>query len=556
MTELDQKQLGKTLWNIADALRGAMNADDFRDYMLSFLFLRYLSDNYEAAAKKELRKDYPDPNAIGNGGRTPLSVWYDANPSDVAEFEKQMRRKVHYVVKPEYLWGHIVHLAKTQDGKLLDKLQKGFKYIEEESFSSNFQGLFSEINLGSDKLGRKYEDRNAKLCSIISEIARGLALFSTDTDTLGDAYEYLIGQFAAGSGKKAGEFYTPQRISDILSAIVTLDGQEPATGKRPKLGNVLDFACGSGSLLLNVRHRMGPHGIGKIYGQESNITTYNLARMNMLLHGVKDTEFEIYHGDTLKNDWDFLREMNPAKMPKFDAVVANPPFSLRWDPGEAAAEDVRFKNHGVAPKSAADFAFLLHGLYYLKDDGVMAIILPHGVLFRGGQEERIRKKLLEDGHIDTVIGLPANLFYSTGIPVCILVLKKCKKPNDVLFINAAEHFAKGKRQNQLTQEHIDKIISTYQKRPKKPLPGYARRVSMKEIESNDYNLNISRYVSTAQQEEEISLDATHAELVKIESEIQRAAAVHNDFLRELNLPPLPIGAADPLPVRSPAKKGR
>jgi type I restriction enzyme M protein len=538
MTELDQKQLGKTLWNIADTLRGAMNADDFRDYMLSFLFLRYLSDNYEAAAKKELGKDYPDPNAIGNGGRTPLSVWHDANPSDIAEFEKQMRRKVHYVIKPEYLWGNIVHLAKTQNEKLLDTLYKGFKYIEEQSFSTAFDGLFSEINLYSEKLGKKQTDKNAKLCVVISEIARGLALFSTDTDTLGDAYEYLIGQFAAGSGKKAGEFYTPQRISDILSAIVTLDSQEPKTGKRKKLENVYDFACGSGSLLLNVRHRMGPHGIGKIYGQESNITTYNLARMNMLLHGVKDTEFEIHHGDTLKNDWDFLREMNPARMPKFDAVVANPPFSLKWDPGEAAAQDVRFKNHGVAPRSAADFAFLLHGLYYLKDDGVMAIILPHGVLFRGGQEERIRRKLLDDGHIDTVIGLPANLFYSTGIPVCILVLKKCKKPDDVLFINAAEHFVKGKRQNQLAPEHIEKIVSTYQHRAVEE--GYSKRVTLKEIaEKNDYNLNISRYVSTAQKEAEINLQATHKQLMDIEAEIRAASERHNAFLKELGLSPLP-----------------
>ena len=425
----DQKQLGKTLWNIADALRGAMNADDFRDYMLSFLFLRYLSDNYEAAAKKELGADYPDRNAIGNSGKTPLSVWYAENPKDVVTFEKQMRRKVHYVVKPDFLWGSIVHLAKTQNGELLNTLQKGFKFIEEESFSSNFQGLFSEINLGSDKLGRKYDDRNAKLCSIISEIARGMALFSTDSDTLGDAYEYLIGQFAAGSGKKAGEFYTPQQISSILSGIVTLDSQEPKTGPRKKLNAVFDFACGSGSLLLNVRHRMtkSSGSIGKIVGMEKNITTYNLCRMNMLLHGVKDTEFEIYHGDTLKNEWDMLRETNPAKKPAFDAVVANPPFSYRWDPGEAMGEDMRFKAHGVAPKSAADFAFLLHGLHYLKDDGVMAIILPHGVLFRGGVEERIRAKLLMDGHIDTVIGLPANLFYSTGIPVCILVLKKCKQ---------------------------------------------------------------------------------------------------------------------------------
>jgi type I restriction enzyme M protein len=239
---------------------------------------------------------------------------------------------------------------------------------------------------------------------------------------------------------------------------------------------VLDFACGSGSLLLNVRKRMGRHGIGKIYGQEKNITTYNLARMNMLLHGVKDTEFEIFHGDTLTNDWDMLRELNPAKKPQFDAIVANPPFSYRWEPTDALGDDVRFKNHGLAPKSAADFAFLLHGFHFLKDEGVMAIILPHGVLFRGGAEERIRTKLLKDGHIDTVIGLPANLFYSTGIPVCILVLKKCKKPDDVLFINAAEHFVKGKRQNQLTDEHIAKIIETYQFR--KEEPRYSRRVEM------------------------------------------------------------------------------
>ena len=366
-----------------------------------------------------------------------------------------------------------------------------------------------------------------------------MALFSTDVDTLGDAYEYLIGQFAAGSGKKAGEFYTPQRISDILSAIVTLDSQEPRTGKRNKLDSVLDFACGSGSLLLNVRHRMKEAGgtIGKIHGQEKNITTYNLARMNMLLHGVKDTEFEIYHGDTLTNDWDFLRETNPAKLPRFDAIVANPPFSYRWDPGDAASEDARFKGHGVAPKSAADFAFLLHGLHHLKDDGVMAIILPHGVLFRGGAEERIRRKLLTDGHVDTVIGLPANLFYSTGIPVCILVLKKCKKPDDVLFINASEHFEKGKRQNQLTGQNINKIIDTYRSRSEETR--YSRRVGMEEIIANDYNLNISRYVSTAMQEPEIDLAATHRQLVEIEAEIEDATARHNRFLIELGLPPLP-----------------
>jgi type I restriction enzyme M protein len=563
MTQQELNKLGSTLWAIADDLRGAMNADDFRDYMLSFLFLRYLSDNYEAAAQKELGADYPNlssnPNLseeirearsayqklvptqqtpeAGRGYVSPLTLWYAANAGDVAEFEKQMRRKVHYVIEPPHLWSSIAELARTQNGELLHTLEMGFKYIENQSFDSTFQGLFSEINLNSEKLGKTYTDRNAKLCTIISKIAAGIAQFSTDSDILGDAYEYLIGQFAAGSGKKAGEFYTPQQMSAILSAIVALDSQEPAMGKKKKLDKVLDFACGSGSLLLNVRKQLGQHGIGKIYGQESNITTYNLARMNMLLHGVKDTEFEIHHGDTLLNDWAILKEMNPAKKLLFDAVVANAPFSLRWEPNDTLAEDFRFKSYGLAPKSAADFAFLLHGFHFLSDQGTMAIILPHGVLFRGGAEERIRTKLLKDGHIDTVIGLPANLFFSTGIAVCILVLKKCKKPDDVLFINASEHFEKGKRQNRLLPEHIDKIVDTYQYR--KEEERYSRRVAMAEIEQNDFNLNISRYISTAKAEEQIDLQAVNAELVSLEKNIGISTDRHNEFLRELGLPLLP-----------------
>ena len=378
MTEQNQKQLGNTLWSIADQLRGAMDADDFRDYMLSFLFLRYLSDNYETAAKKELGRDYPNASEVAaemekaaasralevaaakaksKSNReneeavekplpivTSLQLWYSRNTEDVVEFEKQMRRKVHYVIQPAHLWNSIANLARTQSDELLKTLQAGFKYIETESFESTFQGLFSEIDLGSPKLGKTYADRNAKLCTIIQKIAEGLAEFSTNIDALGDAYEYLIGQFAAGSGKKAGEFYTPQQISDILSAIVTLDSQEPKTGTRKRLESVMDFACGSGSLLLNVRKKVAKAGgtIGKIFGQEKNITTYNLARMNMLLHGVKDTEFEIFHGDTLTNDWEMLRELNPAKKPAFDAIVANPPFSYRWENSDALADDVRF----------------------------------------------------------------------------------------------------------------------------------------------------------------------------------------------------------------------
>ncbi len=597
MNDSQQKQLGATLWGIADKLRGAMNADDFRDYMLSFLFLRYLSDNYETAVKKELGSDYTDcekeiENAVDSEKQdevitrlkrqiadyfdalpvnklpvkenetdnevikkarhtlideyesllesrklTPLSIWYIRNLDQVPTFEKQMRRKVHFVIKPHYLWSNIYELARTQSKQLLKSLQKGFKFIENESFDSTFRGLFSEVNLDSDKLGKTYELRNETLCSIIKAIAEGLSEFSNEIDLLGNAYEYLIGQFAAGSGKKAGEFYTPQQISTILSRIVILDSHNPSAGKRPYINNLLDFACGSGSLLINVKKQLEPNSISQIYGQEKNITTYNLARMNMLLHGFKDSEFQIFHGDSLSNDWPLLNEMNPAKKLKCDAVVANPPFSYRWEPSDTLAEDFRFKSYGLAPKSAADFAFLLHGFHFLSDEGTMVIILPHGVLFRGGAEERIRTKLLKDGNIDTVIGLPSNLFFSTGIPVCILVLKKCKKPDDVLFINASEYYEKGKRQNVLLPQHIDKIVETYQFR-KEDDKKYSRRVSMEEIEKNGFNLNISRYVSTAAEEEIIDLAEVKKNLDSIENDISEAKSKHNQFLRELGLPEL------------------
>jgi type I restriction enzyme M protein len=535
MSDEQQKELGTILWAIADDLRGAMNADDFRDYMLSFLFLRYLSDNYEEAVKKELGSDYPTVSEEDN--RTPLAIWYEENKEDIKPFEEQMRKKVHYVVEPKFLWSAIAELARTQNSELLKTLEEAFKYIENESFSTAFDGLFSEINLSSEKLGKDYEKRNEKLCKIITKIAEGIAKFSNDADVLGDAYEYLIGKFAAGGGKSAGEFYTPQKVSTILSRIVSLDSQDPSTGLKKKLNSVFDFACGSGSLLLNVRNQMGKYGIGKIYGQEKNITTYNLARMNMLLHGVKDSEFEMHHGDSLTNEWDILAEENPAKKMKFDAIVANPPFSLRYDPSDELAKDFRFKNHGLAPKSAADFAFLLHGFHFLDKEGTMAIILPHGVLFRGGAEARIRTKLLQDGHIDTVIGLPAKLFFSTGIPVCILVLKKCKKSDDVLFVNASEHFTKGKKQNHLTTDDIDKIVDTYKYR--KEEERYSRTVSLEEIEKNDFNLNISRYVSTAKPEEIIKLDEVNSELVDIENDIENFTNEHNEYLKELGLELLP-----------------
>ena len=540
MTLNNQNKLGKALWAVANELRGAMMADDFRDYMLSFLFWKYLSDNYLKAAKKELGSDYPDntPHDVMNNleATTYLEVWYYENKADVELFEEQMMRKTHYIIKPEYLWDKIVVLAKKDNFDLLNTIEKGFKHIEEESFESSLRGLFSEINLNSEKLGKGYTERNNLLCKVVRTIANGLAKLSAEHDDLGDAYEYLIGQFAAGSGQKAGEFYTPQMVSSILSKIVTLDCQDPKSGKKSKIDRVLDFACGSGSLLLNVRKEMGSNGIGKIYGQEKNITTYNLARMNMLLHGVKDTEFEIHHGDTLVNDWSILSEENPAKKMTFDAIVANPPFSLRWDPKEETAKDFRFNGFGVAPKSAADFAFLLHGLHFLSDSGTMAIILPHGVLFRGGKEEVIRKELIKKDYIDAIIGLPANLFYSTGIPVCIIVLKKCRKNDKILFINASseEHYEKGKRQNYLREEDVEKIIEAYKSRA--TISRYAREVSLSEIKENGYNLNITRYVNLSKDEEVVDLNAIHNQLKETELAIIRAREEHNSFLAELGLP--------------------
>lgn len=527
MTKQEKEQLFRALWSIADVLRGSMTADNFRDYMLSLLFYRYISARYESTVRTEMGGDLPEDMS--------LLEWYKENEADVQEFEKMMLQSTHYIIKPEYLWSAICELARTQDDNLLSELGRGFRHIEEESFKGTFKGLFSEINLDSEKLGKDYAARNKMMCNIISTLEKQLAEFDQKGDILGDAYEYLIGQFAAGGGKKAGEFYTPQQASTILSRIVTLDCQDPATGNKRELRNVLDFACGSGSLLLNVNNQMRLNGgkIGKIYGQEKEMTTFNLARMNMLLHGLHDSEFEIFHGDTLTNDWGMLKDSNPVKPVTFDAVVANPPFSLKWEPDDDASNDPRFKKYGVAPKSAADFAFLLHGFNYLSDSGTMAIILPHGVLFRGGAEATIRKKLICDDTIDCVIGLPSNLFYSTGIPVCIIVLKKCRKSDDVLFINAAECFEKGKKQNQLLPEHIDKIIETYRTRSEEDR--FSRRVKLKEIAENDYNLNITRYVSLATEEAEIDLEANHKLLTEIESDIAEAKKKLNVYLKELGL---------------------
>ena len=535
MTEDKTNQkLENALWKIAVELRGTMNANDFKDYILSFLFLYYISSNYEEVAKNELGPDYPEPEE----NYTPLEIWYEDNAKDVPFFEENIRNKLNYCIHPKYLWSSIYELASIQASELVQTLEDGFKHIENELFGNSSKGLFLELNFNSDKLGGKPEERNKKICTIITKIGKTVPMFSNNKDLLGDAYEYLISNFAASSSNNSGEFYTPQEISTLLSRIVTLDSREPSKGKKTKLRRVLDFTCGSGSLLLNVHKHIGARRIGKIYGQEINFITYNLARMNMLLHGVKIGRFKIHNGDSLANDWCLLNRTNPKKKIKCDAIVANPPFSYKWTHTEDLKEDFRFKNYGLAPKSTADFAFLLHGFNFLSDDGTMAIILPHGVLFRGGVEKRIRTKLLKDGNIDTVIGLPANLFFTTSIPVCVIILKKCKNTDDVLFINASEHFKKDRKKNYLLPEHINKIVKTYQNRPEE-VERYARNVKMVEIEKNDYNLNITQYVSTQEEKEEIDIVEVIRNLIELEKEIEKSRKEFNAFLKELGLWPLP-----------------
>ncbi len=322
-----------------------------------------------------------------------------------------------------------------------------------------------------------------------------------------------------------------------MARIVILDGNDPSVGKRQSMNGLLDFACGSASLLINVRRQVSPNRIGTIYGQELNRATYNLARMNMLIHGIRDSEFQIHNGDSLLNDWDIFNEKNPGERIACDAIVANPPFSCRWDPEDILGEDVRFKDYGLAPTSTADYAFLLHGFRFLSDEGTMALVFPHGILFRGGIEETIRTKLLTDGSIDTIIGLPAKLFSSTGVAVCILVLTKRTSHDNVLFIDASECYEKGRRKNNLLPEHIDRIVDTYQFR--REVEKYSRRVSMEEIRKNGFNRSIQRYVDTTDEEEVVDLSAVNRSLVDIEATVQRATARHNQFLKELGLPELP-----------------
>ena len=512
MSEELQQKLRNQLWTVANTLRGNMSAGDFMYYTLGFIFYKYLSEKIEKTADDILKDD----------GVSFKQAWNSGDEELKEALKEECIQDLGYFVEPEFLYSTIISMIEHKEN-ILPALERSLKKIEDSTIGQDseddFGGLFSDIDLASPKLGKTADDKNRLISDVLVNL-QGIDFGlneAEDIDILGDAYEYMIGQFAAGAGKKAGEFYTPQEVSEILSEIVV-------TGKT-RLKSVYDPTCGSGSLLL--RTARGGNA-DTIYGQEKNPTTFNLCRMNMLLHGIKYKDFEIHNGDTLENDE--LVEL------QFDAVVANPPFSAEWTAADKFNNDDRFSKAGVlAPKSKADYAFILHMLYHLNDGGTMACVAPHGVLFRGAAEGKIRRFLIEKkNYIDAIIGLPANIFYGTSIPTCILVMKKCRQSDDnILFIDASKEFEKVKTQNKLRPEHIQKIIETYRTRAE--IEKYSHCATLKEIEENDYNLNIPRYVDTFEEEEEIDIKAVMAEIKELESKRTELDAQIEVYLKELGI---------------------
>ena len=519
MSEDQKKQLEQQLWNIANTLRGKMNADEFRDYILGFIFYKYLSEKMEIYANSILKQDNITYPLIKEN--TAQGVAY------IEAIKEEALEKLGYFLKPSELFGEVAKRGNGTNDKesnfILEDLQKILTNIQLSTMGTeseeDFDNLFEDMDLNSTKLGKSPDARNEIIAKVLSHLDKiDFQLDHTELDVLGDAYEYLIAQFASGAGKKAGEFYTPQQVSMVLAKLVT-------TGKN-KLKSVYDPTCGSGSLLLRVAKEVKE--VSNFYGQEMNRTTYNLARMNMILHGVHYRKFDIKQEDTLEH---------PQHRDKqFEAIVANPPFSAQWSANPLFMSDDRFSQYGkLAPGSKADFAFVQHMIYHLADNGAMAIVLPHGALFRGAAEQHIRKFLNKNkNYLDAVIGLPANLFYGTSIPTCIMVFKKCREnPEDVLFIDASQHFEKIKSQNVLLFEHIEKIIATYRNRTEEGK--YSKRLRIAEIAENDYNLNIPRYVDTFESEEQIDINAVASELKALESQMHETDSVLTAFCKELNI---------------------
>ena len=513
----DKQKIEQQLWNIANTLRGKMGADDFRDYILGFIFYKYLSEKMHLYADELLKPDgmvYGDIDEASKQGREYLEA-----------IQEEALDGLGYFLKPSELFSEIARRG-NGGGKarfILDDLSKVLNNIAQSTMGTeseeDFDHLFEDLDLTSSKLGKSETDKNELIVKVLTHLdAIDFRLQDSESDLLGDAYEYLIGQFASGAGKKAGEFYTPQQVSIILAKIVT-------TGKT-RLKSVYDPTCGSGSLLLRVAKEV--EEVSGFYGQESNPTTYNLCRMNMIMHDVHYRRFDIKNEDTLER---------PQHIDdRFEAVVANPPFSAHWSASPLHMSDDRFAAYGkLAPKSKADFAFVQHMVHQLDANGTMAVVLPHGVLFRGAAEGHIRKCLIADrNYLDAVIGLPANIFYGTSIPTCILVLKKKREQSDnILFIDASQHFEKAKNQNFLRPADIDKIVTTYRERTTEDKYSYV--ADLAEVQENDYNLNIPRYVDTFEEEEPVDLQAVSAEIKALDTEMQKTDKVIADYCMQLGI---------------------
>ncbi len=507
----NSKDLISVLWSGADILRSKMDANEYKDYLLGIVFYKYLSDSFLIRVYDLIYDEKPESLEAA------LDAYREALEDESAEeLKSEIKSACHYVIEPDLTYTCFANAARNNSFNR-EQLQKAFNNIEQSD--PLFADLFTDIDLYSNRLGAGDQKQSDTISSLIKEIDKA-DLLNSDAEILGNAYEYLIGQFASETGKKAGEFYTPQAVSKILTRIA-IAGQESKKGL-----SVYDPCMGSGSLLLNAKKYCSDPLNIRYYGQELNTSTYNLARMNMFLHGIAPENQHLRNGDTLDADWPTDEETD------FDMVLMNPPYSAHWSAAAGFLQDERFSDYGVlAPKSKADYAFLLHGLYHLKSNGTMAIVLPHGVLFRGAAEGKIREKLLRSGNIYAVIGLPANLFYNTSIPTCIVVLKKHRDGRDVLFIDASQKFNKGKKQNEMTDAHIDEVLDLYAKRKTVEKESYL--ASFEDIEKNDFNLNIPRYVDNFEEEEEIDLNALLSEMQQTNQEIESIQKDFVSMMREL-----------------------
>lgn len=506
--------LNTSLFSAADNLRSKMDASEYKNYLLGLIFYKYLSDKLIEKVVEIADESLEEYDTQDKQTQLYRNLLADKEIKD--DLIETLEDTLSYVIEPDYLFNVLANQAKQNTFQLND-LSAAFTNLS--SKYDQFNGLFDDVDLRSKKLGADDQQRNITITEVLKKL-NNIDVFRHDGDVIGDAYEFLISQFASEAGKKAGEFYTPHQVSVMMARIVAM-GQEDK-----KLFSVYDPTMGSGSLMLNVRNYINHPDSVKYHGQELNTTTFNLAKMNLILHGVDKEDMRLRNGDTLNKDW-------PTDEPyTFDSVLMNPPYSAKWSSDDTFLDDSRFNRYGkLAPKSKADFAFLLHGFYHLKETGTMAIVLPHGVLFRGAAEGVIRKKLLEDGSIYAVIGMPANLFFGTSIPTTVIVLKKNRSTRDVLFIDASKEFVKGKSQNKLSDENIDKIVETYKKR--ESVEQYAYLASFDDIKENDFNLNIPRYVDTFEEEESVDMAAIGSTIKDIRKERAKLESSLYDMISSL-----------------------